>query len=126
VIDNTVDPNTGTIKLKATFANEERVLWPGQFANVVLRLDTRNNAIVVPAEAVQVAQKGQIIFVVKADQTVEPRPVTVGPAVGKNVIIENGIAAGRDRRDRRTIAVVPWRAYPSGSGQQGRFTGVVI
>jgi len=94
VIDNTVDPNTGTIKLKATFANEERVLWPGQFASVVLTLDKRNNAIVVPAEAVQVAQKGQMIFVVKADQTVEPRPVKVGPAIGRKLIIESGIAAG--------------------------------
>jgi len=94
VIDNTVDPNTGTIKLKATFANEKRVLWPGQFVNVALTLDSRRSAVVVPSEAVQVAQKGQFIYVVKADQTVEPRVVMIGQAVGRKVIVESGIAAG--------------------------------
>jgi multidrug efflux system membrane fusion protein len=94
VIDNTVDPNTGTIKLKATFANEKRVLWPGQFVNVALTLDSRRSAVVVPSEAVQVAQKGQFIYVVKADQTVEPRVVTIGQAMGRKVIVESGIAAG--------------------------------
>ncbi len=58
VIDNTVDPNTGTIKLKATFANQDRILWPGTFVNVALVLDSRDNAIVVPAEAVQAGQQG--------------------------------------------------------------------
>lgn len=94
VIDNTVDPTTGTIKLKATFGNEERFLWPGQFVNVALVLDSRQNAVVVPSEAVQAAQKGQFIYVVKADQTVEPRVVTVGPAVGRKLIVESGIKAG--------------------------------
>ncbi len=94
VIDNTVDTATGTIRLKATFNNEARVLWPGAFVNVSLRLDTQQNAIVVPAEAVQPGQKGQIVYVVKSDQTVEPRPVTVGPSHGNRVIIDKGIAAG--------------------------------
>ena len=94
VIDNTVDPNTGTIKLKATFENQDRILWPGQFVNVALTLDRRLNAVVVPSEAVQAAQKGQFIYVVKADQTVEPRVVTIGAAVGRKVIVEKGVAAG--------------------------------
>jgi multidrug efflux system membrane fusion protein len=94
VIDNTVDPATGQIKLKATFGNTERVLWPGQFVNVSLTLDSRQNAVVVPSEAVQAAQKGQFIYVVKSDQTVEPRVVTVGPAIGRKIIVESGIAAG--------------------------------
>jgi len=94
VIDNTVDPNTGTIKLKATFENQDRILWPGQFVNVALTLDSRLNAVVVPSEAVQAAQKGQFIYVVKADQTVEPRVVTIGAAVGRKVIVEKGVAAG--------------------------------
>jgi len=94
VIDNTVDPTTGTIKLKATFDNKERLLWPGQFVNVSLILDTRNNAVVVPAEAVQAAQKGQFVYVVKPDQSVESRIVTVGAALGRKIIIESGVNAG--------------------------------
>jgi multidrug efflux system membrane fusion protein len=94
VIDNTVDTATGTIRLKATFNNQGRLLWPGAFVNVSLTLDTQKAAIVVPAEAIQPGQKGQMIYVVKPDQTVEPRPVTVGPSHGDKVIIEKGIAAG--------------------------------
>ena len=59
VIDNTVDPATGTIKLKATFTNEDRILWPGTFVNVILMLDSRDNAILVPSEAIQAGQNGQ-------------------------------------------------------------------
>ena len=94
VIDNTVDPNAGAIKLKATFSNDERLLWPGQFVNVVLVLSSRDNVVMVPAEAIQAAQKGQFAYVVKADQTVESRAVTIGPAVGRKVVVESGIAAG--------------------------------
>ncbi len=93
VIDNAVDPSTGTIRLKATFNNDERVLWPGRFVNVVLILDTRK-ATVVPAEAVQAGQQGAFVYVVKQDRSVEPRPVTTGPNVGAKVIIENGVASG--------------------------------
>lgn len=94
VIDNTVDTATGTIRLKATFANQERFLWPGQFVNVVLILDTRQNATVIPSEAVQAGQRGQMVYVVKTDQSVEPRPVVVGETVGKKVIIDKGVAPG--------------------------------
>ena len=94
VIDNTVDPNTGTIRLKATFANQEHVLWPGQFASVVMTLDTRSDATMVPSEAVQPGQQGSFIYVVKPDQTTEARNVVVGPSVGRKVIIEKGIAPG--------------------------------
>ncbi|MBI2816247.1 MAG: efflux RND transporter periplasmic adaptor subunit [Acidobacteria bacterium] len=94
VIDNTVDPNTGTIRLKAVFSNKERLLWPGQFVNVVLTLDTRADATLVPSESVQAGQKGQFIYVVKPDQSTEMRPVTVGPTVGRKVIIEKGITPG--------------------------------
>lgn len=94
VIDNTVDSNSGTIHLKATFDNQDRVLWPGQFVNVSLTLDTTKNATLVPSEAVQAGQRGQMIYVVKSDQTVEPRPVTVGAVHGNKVIIEKGIAPG--------------------------------
>jgi multidrug efflux system membrane fusion protein len=93
VIDNAVDSNTGTIRLKAAFDNKENRLWPGQFVNVVLTLDTQT-AIVIPSEAVQAGQQGSFVYVVKADQSVEPRPVTVGQTITGKVIIENGLAAG--------------------------------
>jgi len=93
VIDNTVDVNTGTIRLKAVFENTEARLWPGQFVNVVLTLDTQR-AILIPSEAVQVGQQGSFVYVVKADQTVEPRPVTVGQTVSSKIVVEKGLSAG--------------------------------
>jgi multidrug efflux system membrane fusion protein len=93
VIDNTVDATTGTIRLKAVFDNHDRLLWPGQFVNVVLRLST-GEGTVVPAEAVQAGQQGQFVYVVKADQTVEFRPVSIGRNVGGRLIVEKGVAAG--------------------------------
>jgi len=93
VIDNTVDATTGTIRLKGTFDNRNRKLWPGQFVTVVLTLETRN-AIVIPAEAIQSGQQGPFVYVVKPDQTVEPRPVTVGQTVDAKAIVEGGIMAG--------------------------------
>src|SRR5437867_1232537 len=93
VIDNAVDPNTGTIRLKAVFDNKGGRLWPGQFVNVVVTLDTQK-ATLIPAEAVQAGQSGSCVYVVKTDQTVEPRPVVVGQTVASKVIVEKGVAAG--------------------------------
>src|SRR5262249_31099358 len=75
-IDNRVDSTTGTVRLKATFANEDRRLWPGQFVNVELTVSVDRNAVVAPAAAVQTGQKGQYVYVVKPDRTVEQRSVT--------------------------------------------------
>jgi membrane fusion protein, multidrug efflux system len=94
VIDNTVDTATGTIHLKATFANGDGLLWPGQFVSTVLTLDTIQNATVVPAEAVQAGQQGEFIYVVKPDSTVELRPVASGRAFGRSMVIEKGVAPG--------------------------------
>jgi multidrug efflux system membrane fusion protein len=94
VIDNTVDPTTGTIKLKATFENTDGVLWPGQFVDASLTLGVQRDAVIVPAEAVQPGQRGQIVYVVKEDQTVELRPVTVGLSRGNKVVIDKGVAKG--------------------------------
>jgi membrane fusion protein, multidrug efflux system len=93
VIDNTVDPNTGTIRLKAVFDNTDGRVWPGQFLNVVLTLDTQT-ATVIPSEAVQVGQQGSFVYAVKADQTVEPRPISVGQTISGKVIIEKGVTVG--------------------------------
>jgi multidrug efflux system membrane fusion protein len=94
VIDNTVDNTTGTIRLKATFDNRERVLWPGQLVNVGLTLDTLKNVTIVPAEAVQAGQQGQFVYVVKADKGVELRMVTVGRTLEKRIVLDKGVAAG--------------------------------
>lgn len=99
-IDNTVDTMTGTIQLKATFANEDNKLWPGQFVQVSLTLSELTNAVVVPSQAVQTGQGGQFIYVVKsnpmnsASQIVETHPVTVGITYQGETVVEKGLAAG--------------------------------
>lgn len=93
-IDNAVDMTTDTIKLKATFDNADRRLWPGQFARVSLRLTTLNSAIVVPSQAVQTGQDGQYVFVVKPDSTVEQRAVTTGQSVAQDIVVQKGLTPG--------------------------------
>ena len=93
-IDNTVDKSTGTIWCKATFTNESKRLWPGLFVNVVVQLSSQPNAILVPSQAIQTSQEGQIVFVVKPDLTVEIRPVEVGRPIDGDVIITKGLTPG--------------------------------
>jgi multidrug efflux system membrane fusion protein len=93
-VDNAVDMTTDTIKLKATFDNPDRHLWPGQFARVSLRLTTLDNATVVPSQAVQTGQDGQYVFVVKDDSTVEQRSVTVGQRVEDDTVVQKGLKPG--------------------------------
>jgi len=93
-VDNAVDENTGTIRIKGTFPNADRQLWPGQFVNVVVTLTTDPNAIVVPSVAVQSGQQGTYVFVVKHDQTVEMRPVTVGRTSGIDTVLSGGVQPG--------------------------------
>jgi membrane fusion protein, multidrug efflux system len=93
-LDNSIDPTTDTIKLKATFDNHDHRLWPGQFARVTLHLATIGGATVVPSEAVQTGQNGQFVFVVKDDSTVEQRPVTVGERVGEELVVQKGLEPG--------------------------------
>jgi multidrug efflux system membrane fusion protein len=92
-INNAVDQTTATIQLKATFANTDNALWPGQFLDVVLTLTTRT-ATVVPSQAIQPGQQGPFVFVVKPDATVESRPVVPGTRLGAETIIEQGLRAG--------------------------------
>ena len=93
-IDNAVDNTTGTIKLKGTFDNADHRLWPGQFSTMVLRLAEDENATVVPSQAVQIGQNGDFIYVVKADSTVEQRPVKVARTIGQESVIASGIQPG--------------------------------
>lgn len=93
-VDNAVDPASDTIRLKASFPNADRRLWPGQFVEVALQLSVDERAIVVPSAAVQPSQQGATVFVVKPDQTVEIRPVTVARTEGNDAVIATGVQAG--------------------------------
>jgi multidrug efflux system membrane fusion protein len=93
-IDNAVDQTTGTIKLRAQFANVDNVLWPGQFANVSVRLYDESDALVLPSRAVQNGPEGQFVFVVKDDMTVEVRPVTIARNEGELAIAAKGVQKG--------------------------------
>ncbi|MEA2780020.1 MAG: rane fusion protein multidrug efflux system [Rhodospirillaceae bacterium] len=125
LIDNQVDAATGTIHLKATFANDDEALWPGQFVNARLVLAVRNNAITVPATTVQQGPEGYFAFAIKPDQTVERRAVDVLGFQDGMAIVANGLAIGEkvvvDGQYRLTagmrIRAVP-SAQPAGSQQQ--------
>jgi len=93
-IDNAVDVNTGTIKLKATFDNADKRLWPGQFVDTVMTLSTVKAATTVPSQAVQTGQQGQFIFIIKPDLSVEQREVTTGVEYKGETVVEKGIAPG--------------------------------
>ena len=92
-IDNAVDATTGTILLKAVFANADRALWPGQFVDIVTRLGEETNAVLVPAAAVQTGQRGSQVFVVKPDRTVELRDVQTGRSANGLTVIRAGVKA---------------------------------
>jgi multidrug efflux system membrane fusion protein len=92
--DNAVDQTTGTILLKATFPNQDEVLWPGEYVDVILTLATQAGAVVVPTQAVQTGQSGQYVYVVKTDLTVESRKVVVDRTQGSLAIVANGLAPG--------------------------------
>lgn len=93
-IDNAVDVRTGTITLKAVFANTDRQLWPGQFVDISLTLSEKVGAVVAPAAAVMTGQDGQYVFVVKSDQTVEQRPVTASVTYDGMIVVDHGLKPG--------------------------------
>jgi len=92
--DNEIDQTTSTIKLKATFPNDDETLWPGEFVHARLLVDTRKDAVTVPSAAVQRGPRGPYAWVVRAEGTVEPRPIDPGPTQGVDTIVDNGLAAG--------------------------------
>jgi len=93
-VDNSADLSTGTIKLKATFPNKDKAMWPGQFVNVALTLYEQQGAIVAPSVAVQNGPTGQYVFVLKADQTVEMRPIKIARTEGDDTIVAGGLKVG--------------------------------
>ncbi len=106
-VDNNVDQNTGTIKLKGTFTNTNRRLWPGQYVNVALTLTEEPNAIAVPTQAIQTGQQGSYVFVVKPDLTAELRPVKVKSNIDNQAVIESGLSAGEKVVTDGQIRLVP-------------------
>lgn len=106
-IDNTVDLNTGTIKLKGTFVNQARRLWPGQFVNVAVTLTEKPNAIVVPSQAIQTGQQGPYVFVIRPDLTAESRLVSTGRNIDGQVVVEKGLQPGEKVVTDGQIRLVP-------------------
>lgn len=94
LIDNQIDRATGTVKLKATFSNAHNTLWPGQYLNARVLVRTDRAALTIPDAAVQLGPDGPFTYVVKADSTVEVRPLTLGEASGGKTIIKRGLALG--------------------------------
>lgn len=94
-VDNTVDDsaNTRTIRLRATFSNKDRRLWPGQYVNVVLALTQEPNSLVVPSQAIQTGQNNQFVYVVKSDGTVEAKPITIRRTINNETVVE-GVQPG--------------------------------
>jgi membrane fusion protein, multidrug efflux system len=119
-VDNSVDNTTGTIKLKATFANPDHRLWPGQFSTVSLRLTEEENATVVPSQAVQTGQSGDFLYVVAKDMTAQQRTVTVARTIGGESVISKGVAPGETVVTDGQLRLIPGvkvqiRSKPSGS-----------
>jgi len=93
-VDSQIDPATGTVKLKAIFENADNALFPNQFVNIHLLVDVAQDAVIIPVAAIQQGPQGNFVFVVKADNTVTVRPVTLGVTQEDNVAIEDGLSAG--------------------------------
>jgi multidrug efflux system membrane fusion protein len=93
-IDSTIDPTTGTLKMKASFANEEETLFPQQFVNIELLLNTLQGVVLVPQSAIQRGAPGTYVYVVNQDETVSLRKVTLGPGNANDIVVQQGLKAG--------------------------------
>ena len=114
-IDNSVDPATATIKLKATFPNRARELWPGLFVPVSLQLSMQPHAVVVPAVAVQASQQGQYVYIVKPDRSVELRHVTVDRQQGDTAVIADGVKGGEEVVTEGQLRLTPGARVTTGA-----------
>lgn len=120
-MDNAVDPTTGTIRVKGSFANTNHTLWPGQFVNVNITLSTDAAAIVVPSTAVQTGQQGTYVFVVKEDRTTDLRNVVVNRTAGDETIIASGLAANETVVTDGQLRLVPGsRVTVKAAGESGQ------
>lgn len=94
LIDNQIDQATGTVRLKAQFANADEALWPGEFVDMRLQVDTLKNAVTVPARSIEAGPNGSYLFVIKPDDTVEQRTVTVAETEKGLAVVSKGVSAG--------------------------------
>lgn len=136
-VDNQIDIATGTVKLKATFPNTDNALFPNQFVNARIQVDTLKNAVLVPVAAVQLGKQGNYVWLVDADNKVSMQPVTTGPRNGELIVIREGVKAGdlmvTDGVDRLTEggsvkqveAAAPWQGAAPGKrgGKEGKGMG---
>ena len=106
-IDNGVDTTTGMFKLKGTFQNKDRHLWPGEFVDVALVLSTQKNAVVVPTRAIQTGQQGEYVYVVRPDSTAESRPVKTAGAYQNLTLIADGLKTGEQVIVNGQLRVAP-------------------
>lgn len=106
-LDSAVQEGTGTVKLRATLDNRDRRFWPGRFANIRLILGIQSQAVLIPAEAPQLAAKGPFVYVVKSDATVELRPVALGQRQGDLVVINSGLNTGEKVVVKGQLGVTP-------------------
>jgi multidrug efflux system membrane fusion protein len=90
-VDNQVDPTTGTVRLKAQFPNKDSALFPNQFVNARLQTDTLHDALIVPAAAVQRSPRGNFVYVVKSDSTVDLRPVEIQLTEADQIALKTGV-----------------------------------
>jgi membrane fusion protein, multidrug efflux system len=93
-LDNQIDTTTGTLKMRAIFANEDETLFPNQFVNVRLLIDVLHDAVVIPTAAVQRGAPGTFVYLVNADDTVSVKPITLGPSSGERVAVKSGLSPG--------------------------------
>jgi membrane fusion protein, multidrug efflux system len=106
-LDNSVQEGTGTVKLRATIANDDRRFWPGRFANIRLILGIQQSAVLIPAEAMQMSAKGSFVYVIKQDSVADLRPVTVGQRQGDLVVVSKGINSGERVVTSGQLGVTP-------------------
>jgi multidrug efflux system membrane fusion protein len=126
--ENAVDTSTGTIKLKASFPNSNRALWPGQFVRVTLKLGERSGAILVPTQAVQSGQDGTFVYIVKSDQKVDVRPVVAAQRLGDESVLTKGLDAGETVVTEGALRLIPGakvqvRERPNGPRGAGKGGG---
>jgi len=123
-VDNNVDSTTGTIKLKGTFQNANRKLWPGEYANVTLSLSVQSNALVIPTQAMQTGQDGTYVYVVDADHKADVRPITIGLRGESELVVDKGLSEGDMVVTQGQLRLAPgMRVSVAGEGGHASKTG---
>jgi membrane fusion protein, multidrug efflux system len=125
-IDNQIDASTGTVKLRAEFANDDEKLFPSQFVNVELYVETLHDVVTAPLAAIQRGPQGPLVYAIKPDNTVTARPVTLGATAHDRVVVEKGlqngdrvVTEGADRLREGASVTLPAASAHPGNGPKG-------